>query len=58
MLEADVASTTPDTVFRWSASDSQWIFNINTKNLSVNTTYIYKVSLNEGTNFTFQFGIK
>ena len=31
-------STTPDTAFRWSASDQQWIFNISTKTLAANKT--------------------
>ncbi len=53
-----VDSTTPDTVFRWSATDQQWIFNINTKNLSANTTYVYLITLNDGTTIQFQFGLK
>jgi hypothetical protein len=31
-----VDSTTPDTAFRWDSSAQQWIFNINTKSLSLN----------------------
>src|SRR5205823_10828473 len=30
-VNEDVVSTTPDTAFRWSSTDQQWIFNINTK---------------------------
>jgi len=51
-------STTPDTAFRWSSSDQQWIFNINTKNLAINKTYVYKVMLNDGSSFNFQYGLK
>jgi hypothetical protein len=53
-----VDSTTPDTAFRWSASDQQWIFNINTKSLKANQTYVYEVALNDGTKISFQFGLK
>jgi len=51
-------STTPDTAFRWSASDEQWIFNISTKNLAKNKTYVYRITLNDGTAIIFQFGLK
>ncbi len=53
-----VDSTTPDTTFRWSASDQQWIFNINTKGLSSNVTYVYSIELNDGSKIPFQFGLK
>jgi hypothetical protein len=53
-----VASTTPDTAFRWSTTDQQWIFNINTKSLSANVTYYYEISLNDGTKINFNFGLK
>jgi hypothetical protein len=52
-------STTPDTAFRWSAApDSQWIFNINTKGLTANATYIYQITLNDGSVIQFQYGLK
>jgi hypothetical protein len=52
-------STTPDTTFRWSpAPDSQWIFNINTKGLMANATYIYQITLNDGSVIQFQYGLK
>jgi hypothetical protein len=53
-----VDSTTPDTAFRWSATDQQWIFNVNTKKLTANKTYVYKISLNDGSWISFQFGLK
>ena len=53
-----MVSTTPDTAFRWSASDQQWIFNINTKSLSKNKTYVYLITLNDGSTIHFQFGLK
>ncbi len=53
-----VASTTPDTAFRWSSTDQQWIFNVNTKALSKNYTYYYRITLNDGSTIDFQFGLK
>ena len=51
-------STTPDTAFRWSASDQQWIYNLTTKSLTAGRTYTYRVMLNDGTSFDFKFGLK
>jgi hypothetical protein len=57
-VNEDVVSTTPDTAFRWSSTDQQWIFNINTKSLSANKTYVYTITLNDGSKIVFQFGLK
>ena len=51
-------STTPDTAFRWSPSDQQWIFNISTKTLSGNKNYLFRVALSDGTFIDFAFGLK
>ena len=53
-----VASTTPDTAFRWDSTNQQWIFNISTSNLSASTTYKYEITLNDGSTIDFQFGLK
>ena len=53
-----IVSTTPDTAFRWDATGQQWIFNISTKNLNANRTYIYVITLNDGSTITFRFGLK
>jgi hypothetical protein len=55
-----VESTTPDTAFRWSATDQQWIYNINTKNSPFvkNQTYVFRITLNDGSLIDFQFGLK
>jgi hypothetical protein len=53
-----VVSTTPDTAFRWSATDQQWIFNINTKNLYAGKTYFYRITLDDGSVIEFSFGLK
>jgi hypothetical protein len=57
-VDEAVDSTTPDTAFRWSATDQLWIYNINTKNLQANKTYTYEIKLNDGTSITFMFGLK
>ncbi len=57
-VNEDVTSTTPDTTFRWSSSDQQWIFNINTKTLAKNKTYVYLVTLADATTITFSFGLR
>jgi hypothetical protein len=54
-------STTPDTAFRWDTTGQQWIFNISTKYAPVNVanqTYYFRISLNDGTNILFQYGLK
>ncbi len=53
-----IVSTTPDTAFRWDSTSQQWIFNISTKNLSANHTYIYVMTLNDGSQITFRFALK
>ena len=57
-VDEAVISTTPDTAFRWSATDQQWIFNINTKSLATNKTYTYRITLADGTFIDFEFGLK
>jgi hypothetical protein len=56
-VEDAVASTTPDASFRWDPSGQQWIFNISTKPLAVGRTYIYAISLNDGSMIQFQYGL-
>lgn len=51
-----VLSTTPDSEFRFDGS--QWIFNINTKNLSANMTYYLRVTLADGSTVDFRFGLR
>jgi MBG domain (YGX type)/YDG domain len=57
-IDEAVVSTTPDTAFRWSATDQQWIFNVNTKSLVANRTYNYEISLNDGSKILFRFGLR
>ena len=57
-VNEDPLSTTPDAAFRWSPSDQQWIFNLSTKNLGNGKTYVYRITLNDGSTINFQFGTK
>jgi hypothetical protein len=57
-VDEAVDSTTPDTAFRWSPDGQQWIFNINTKSLGAGKTYVYLITLNDGSTIQFQFGLK
>lgn len=57
-VEDIVDTNNPDTAFRWDSTDQQWIFNISTQNLAANSTYIYTITLNDGTTITFQYGLR
>jgi hypothetical protein len=57
-VNLSVDSTTPDTAFRWDPTAQQWIFNISTKSLAPGATYIFRIGLNDGSDITFQFGLR
>jgi len=57
-INEDVASTTPDTLFRWDPSAQQWIFNINNKTYPSNQTYYFQVKLNDGSSIFFNYGLR
>ncbi|WP_263418906.1 MBG domain-containing protein [Terriglobus albidus] len=56
-VEEAVTSTTPDTSFRWDPTAQQWVFNISTKPLSIQKTYVYSIGLNDGSTILFQYGL-
>jgi hypothetical protein len=56
-VDETVVSTTPDTTFRWDPTAQQWIFNISTKPLSAHATYIYLITLNDGSTISFRYGL-
>jgi len=51
-------STTPDTAFRWSATDQQWIFNLSSKSLVKGKTYQGTIRLIDGSAIIFRFGLR
>jgi hypothetical protein len=57
-VDESVDSTTPDTAFRFDPTGQQWIYNMSTKSLSKNNTYVYQITLNDGSTIKFQFGLK
>jgi len=57
-VEDVVATNNPDTAFRWDPTSQQWIFNITTGNLAAGNTYVYAITLNDGTVINFQYGLR
>jgi hypothetical protein len=57
-VEDVVDTNNPDTAFRWDPASQQWIFNITTGNMSAGSTYIYTITLNDGTTIMFQYGLR
>jgi hypothetical protein len=47
-----------DTAFRWDAVEQQWIFNISTAGQAAQQTYVYTVSLDDGTTIQFRYGLR
>jgi len=58
MVDNVVDTNNPDTAFRWDPTGQQWIFNITTGNLSAGSTYIYTITLNDGSTIIFQYGLR
>jgi hypothetical protein len=56
-VDEAVVSTTPDSNFRWDSTSQQWIFNVSTKPLSTQTTYVYSIGLNDGSTIFFRYGL-
>jgi hypothetical protein len=56
-VDEAVTSTTPDSSFRWDPTAQQWIFNVSTKPLSAQATYVYEIDLNDGSTITFSYGL-
>jgi hypothetical protein len=57
-VDLPVDSTTPDTAFRWDPTDQQWIYNMSTSSLAAGKTYLFRISLNDGSNIDFRFALK
>jgi hypothetical protein len=53
-----VDTTNPDTAFRWDPASQQWISNISTANLTAGNTYVYAITLNDGSTILFQYGLR
>ena len=57
-VDETIVATTADSGFRFDPTAQQWIFNLSTSNQSAGYTYVYSISLNDGTSITFQYGLK
>ncbi len=57
-VDEPVGSTNPDTAFRFDPVAQQWIFNTSTSSLAAGATYVFTISLNDGTVISFQYGLK
>jgi MBG domain (YGX type)/Bacterial Ig-like domain (group 3)/Beta-propeller repeat len=57
-VENFVDTNNPDSAFRWDSSNLQWVFNISTSNLAAGSTYVYTITLNDGSTINFQFGLR
>jgi hypothetical protein len=57
-VDETVSSTTTDSAFHWDTTNQQWVFNISTKSLAANNTYVYTIGLNDGTTIAFKYGLK
>lgn len=55
-IDQAVESTPPHDVFR--SGHGQWIFNISTTDLATDNTYVYLITLNDGSTIQFQFSLK
>jgi hypothetical protein len=57
-VDETVSSTSSDTAFHWDATNQQWVFNTSTTSLAAGNTYVYTITLNDGTTIGFQYGLK
>jgi hypothetical protein len=57
-LNEPARSTNPDASFRWDPTALQWVFNLSTSGGTSGLTYFYRITLNDGTDIDFQFGLK
>jgi len=55
-VDEAVVSTSAHEAFR--AGAQQWIFNLSTKDLDAGNTYVYLITLNDGSTIQFQFTLK
>jgi hypothetical protein len=55
-VDQSVVSATSDSDFR--IGHQQWMFNLSTKDLAAGNTYVYLITLNDGSTIQFQFSLK
>lgn len=57
-LDNSVISTTPDSAFRWDVDAAQWVFNVSTHGYAANSTYVFRITLDDGSTIDFRFGLR
>lgn len=57
-VNESVPSATPDAAFSWDAVAQQWVFNIGTQGQTAGQTYVYTITLNDGTTIEFRYGLR
>jgi hypothetical protein len=57
-VDEPVSSDSPSSTFRYDASSQLFVYNLSTKNLKAGMQYTYQVRLDDGSSFTFKFGLK
>jgi hypothetical protein len=51
-------ATNGDAAFRWDPTAQQWIFNLSTKALAAGSTYVYRITLADGTVIEFRVALR
>ena len=54
-MPEDIADAIEDTDFDWHADSQAWIYNMPTRNLESHYTYVYTLTLNDGTQISYAF---
>jgi hypothetical protein len=57
-VDETVDANVADAGFRFDPTAQQWIFNLSSSTQSAGYTYAYSISLNDGTNIMFQYGLR
>jgi hypothetical protein len=57
-VDETIDATVADSGFRFDPTAQQWIFNVSNSGQYAGYTYVYSISLNDGTNINFQYGLR
>jgi hypothetical protein len=58
LLAGARTSVAGDSGFNFNPATQEWVFHLDGAGLASGSTYVYVISLNDGTTIQFQFGIK
>jgi hypothetical protein len=57
-VDETIDATTADSGFRFDSTAQQWVFNLSTSGQPAGNTYVYSISLNDGSAINFQYGLR